>query len=326
MHVAPAAGNAGSAETRFVPVTRCWVCDRTRLKPVYRTRFELQNYWSYDPELTEYTGLSFQLNRCRDCGFGQPDCLPTLPRFFDRLYDLRWPAEWIRTEFDSTYKDFIFATTLRELANRLAPERRTLLDVGAHVGRLLSLAVSAGWTADGIELNPITAAYAAERTQLRVERKSAEQLRAEGRRYWAVTLIDVLEHMPDPLPVLSNLAGLLEPGGWIAIKVPCGPGQLLKERLRARLQRGYKMQLIENLGHVSLFSAGSLRLALRKAGYTSIALTVGAPELLPEHDHAPFLTGSNRIRRGVYELARRLPGGIHTPLALNLQAYAQRAA
>jgi hypothetical protein len=34
---------------------------------------------------------------------------------------------------------------------------------------------------------------------------------------------------------------------------------------------------------------------------------------------------SRWFRRAVYELGSRIPGGVHTPLALNLQAYACRS-
>ena len=51
------------------------------------------------------------------------------------------------------------------------------------------------------------------------------------------------------------------------MKVPCGPVQLLKETWRARLQRGYRATIADNLVHVNHFSPRSLRLALERAGF-----------------------------------------------------------
>ena len=139
----------------------------------------------------------------------------------------------------------------------------------------------------------------------------------------AVTLTDVLEHIPKPLTVLSRAADLLAPGGWIAVKVPCGPSQLLKERWRGRLRPGYRPTVADNLVHVSHFSAPSLRLALERAGFSSIAIEPGAPEL----PQGAGLRGSlsRASRRAVHFAARVVPAAVHTPLALNLQAYARRA-
>ena len=58
------------------------------------------------------------------------------------------------------YKDVIFNGILQALTRRLDPSRRRLLDVGAHAGRFISLARKEGWAAEGLELNPRTAAYA----------------------------------------------------------------------------------------------------------------------------------------------------------------------
>jgi SAM-dependent methyltransferase len=229
------------------------------------------------------------------------------------------------SEFETTTKDLVIDTVLRALARRLPRSQRRLLDVGAHVGRLISRAASAGWRAEGLELNPVTASYAAKRTGLPVEQRGVEYLRRDARTYSAITMIDVLEHIPNPVPVLQNLNTLLEPGGWLAVKVPCGPSQVVKERLRVRLRPGYKFDPSQNLVHVSLFSPRALRVALKRAGFTNLHLTIGAPELALTQTHGARAHLSNAFRRAVYLMARGLPGGVNTPLAMNLQVYAQKA-
>ena len=109
------------------------------------------------------------------------------------------------------------------------------------------------------------------------------------------------------------------------MKVPCGPGQWWKERVLSSLTRGRQISLADNLVHVNHFSPGALRLALARAGFTAIDVRTGAPELLPADGHGPRRAFQNGVRLAVYGAAS-LPGAVHTPLALNLQAYAQMPA
>src|SRR5438045_3204189 len=123
----------------FTPLASCLVCAHTDLRPVYRCIFDLHEYARQDPPLAAYTGQSLALMRCRHCQFGQPEALPALPRYFERMYDQEWSADWIVSEFDLGYKDRIFGTVLDALARRVRPSGATLVDVGAHVGRFIHL-------------------------------------------------------------------------------------------------------------------------------------------------------------------------------------------
>ena len=305
----------------FVDVPACWVCGSATLTRTHDAIMDLDVYRTEHPALAEYTGDNIWFRTCAACGFTQPERLPAFPRFFDFLYDQLWSAEWVRREFESTYKDLIFRSILGQLASRRPPDRR-ILDIGAHAGRFLHLAREAGWQPEGIELNPRTAAYAAERTGLPVHSENVDRLVLAGHGYGAITLTDVLEHIPEPLRLLARAHDALVPGGWIAVKVPSGPAQRFKEGLRARLRRGYRPRLADNLVHVNHFTPASLRLALERAGFDRADVRVGAPEL-PDR---PGLgtTLSNLGRRILYRAGSLLPGGVHTPLALNLQAYARR--
>jgi SAM-dependent methyltransferase len=300
----------------FIAVEHCWVCGGADLRPVHRAIFDLSEYVRQDPPLAAYTGETVDLVACRACGFAQPAVLPALPRFFDRMYDTRWSDAWIEGEHRAIYKDVIFDDILRALDRRVPRDRRRLLDVGAHAGRFIAVARRAGWAAEGLELNPKTAAFAASATGALVHQGNANTFDADGV-YDAVTLTDVLEHIPEPRTLLRRVARFLAPGGWIAVKVPNGPAQRIKERVRGIVRPAYRPTLADNLVHVNHFSPGSLRRALQAEGFTDVSVIAGAPEF-------PEGAAARLIRRLAFLPARVLPGAVHTPLALNLQAYARR--
>jgi SAM-dependent methyltransferase len=220
-------------------------------------------------------------------------------------------------EFDSSYKDLIFRSVLATLGDRVQARSRTLLDIGCHAGRFLQMATEAGWRAEGTEINERTATHAAHRTGVPVHRLGAGQVAELGRRFDAVVLTDVLEHIPEPVALLSTLRTVVTDHGWIAVKVPCGPAQLLKETWRARLSAGYRATIADNLVHINHFSPGALRMALERAGFDEITVAIAAPECPPGSTLASW------FRVALYHIGRRVPGGIHTPIALHLQAFAR---
>jgi len=301
----------------FHPTGPCWVCGGSSRTRFNQAVLDFSAWREQDPDLAACTGERIWLWHCRACGFAQPDRIPALPRFFERMYDQRWSDEWVAAEFESTCKDLIFARIRSTLGKRVQTTPRTLLDVGCHAGRFLRLAGQAGWRAEGTEINERTSAHAAASTGVPVHHLSAERLDELGRRFDAVTLTDVLEHIPQPVALLSNVRRVVADDGWVAIKVPCGPAQLMKETWRARLSRGYRATLADNLVHISHFSPRALRGALERAGFDEITVEIAAPECPPGPWTARF------VRLALFQIGRHVPGGVHTPLALHLQAFAR---
>jgi 2-polyprenyl-3-methyl-5-hydroxy-6-metoxy-1,4-benzoquinol methylase len=302
----------------------CWVCGGTVQERVWSDPFDLSEFARFGAYAHANHPPTW-LVRCRACGFGQPESLPALPDFFDTLYTMDWSPESLDREFDSGYKDEIFRVVLAGLERRLsAGLPKTVLDVGTHVGRFVLLARQAGWDAEGLEFNPLTASYAARRTGATIHQGLAQDLAAAGRRYSALTLNDVLEHIPQPVPLLADLRSLLYPGGIVAVKVPNGPMQRFKERIRRSVLRSASAGVMTRYVHVNHFTVKSLRHCLEGAGFRGVTIAVAAPDFMP----ASF-PGRTRgqalsalLRMSVYRAAGLCPWSVHTPLALNLQAFA----
>ena len=306
----------------MAPVESCWICGCRTLDRVWRDPFDLSAFSRFGVYQHANHAPSYVV-RCARCGFGQPEALPALADFFEILYRIPWSRESLNREFDLGYKDYIFETVIQGLDRRRGNLPRTVLDIGAHVGRFIHKAREAGWDAEGVEFSPITASYAFERTGLPVHQSSAQDLTAKGRRYTAITLTDVLEHIPDPLPLMKELRELLQPGGVIAVKVPHGPMQIFKEALRRDVLDQADAGVMVRFVHVNHFTVDSLKACLENAGFRDVTIVVGAPEFLPATPNRPKReTIKAAITQGIYHLVRHIPGGVRSPLSMHLQAYA----
>jgi SAM-dependent methyltransferase len=118
-------------------------------------------------------------------------------------------------------RELAYQTPRREIAARVPPGTRRLLDVGCASGGLATLLP--GVEVVGIELDEGYAAVA-ERRCARVIRADAEQLARDGLdglgRFDCVVAADVLEHLVDPWSALRAYARLLDPGGAAVVSLP----------------------------------------------------------------------------------------------------------
>jgi len=110
------------------------------------------------------------------------------------------------------------------LIARHVPAGAAVLDIGCASGNLLAaLRDDRGCSAVGLELDP-DAVAAARARGLEVHRTdlTREPLphHLAGRRFDRVILADVLEHLVEPEQVLSQVPGLLAPGGRVVVSVP----------------------------------------------------------------------------------------------------------
>ncbi|MCX6553017.1 MAG: class I SAM-dependent methyltransferase, partial [Acidobacteria bacterium] len=108
------------------------------------------------------------------------------------------------------------------IMQKFMPELREpvrYLDVGCSTGFVVEAAAAAGWRATGIDLNPSAIEFGRQRgLDLHVAALEDEPFQPGS--FQAVSLFDVLEHLPHPGAVVDACLRLLGPGGILLLYVP----------------------------------------------------------------------------------------------------------
>jgi 2-polyprenyl-3-methyl-5-hydroxy-6-metoxy-1,4-benzoquinol methylase len=145
---------------------------------------------------------------------------------------------------------------------------KTVLDVGCATGYLARALVERGCTVSGVELEP----EAAEQARPVLRRLVVGDLAAldldaelEHERFDVVVLGDILEHLVDPVRLLRQAVGLLEPGGSVVISIPhVAHGSLRLALLQGRWE--YLDRGLLDRTHLRFFTRRSLVEMLAEAG------------------------------------------------------------
>jgi len=167
--------------------------------------------------------------RCAGCGLVRADPFPTLEEkrvIETQGYTDEHAFPEVRDFFANCHRDFVEDPVIRGMRRHLdeiesavgAPG--TLLDVGAGTGIFMHLAREHGWRPEGVDICPLAAEKAGREFGLKIAVGPFEEHHFDGRRFDAATMLDVLEHVHDPLATLKRVREVLRPGGAVYIAVP----------------------------------------------------------------------------------------------------------
>jgi SAM-dependent methyltransferase len=211
----------------------------------------------------------FAIVACGDCGLEWRDPFPSadeLAATYAGDYFERWGADTpealarVRAMKEASYARF-----LAELVR--CGGKGSLLDVGCAHGFLLGAARRFGFDVYGVEPNPGAARAAREEFGDRVHAGVLGADAFGGRRFDALTLMDVLEHVPEPKAFLAAARERLVPGGLLMAVLP--NSRSLVARVLGRRWPHYAGE------HLFHWSPRTLESLLRRAGFEVRALRTG---------------------------------------------------
>jgi len=194
----------------------------------------------------------FQMLRCGDCA---------------TLFTARLPS---RVAEAQPYEEYYHAGNLtipafveRRLGEVVARFERyrtdgRWLDVGCGAGALMRAAARRDWTVIGTEVAP-RAAEAVRAQGFEVHLGDLESLRLPDESFDVISLVEVVEHIPEPRELTQTAGRLLRRGGALYVTTPHGHG------ISARVLRS-RWSAVAPPEHLQLFSLRGLDAVLAHAG------------------------------------------------------------
>lgn len=212
----------------------------------------------------------YTLLKCRTCGLLRSEGTPRHGTGEDEFGAL---------DLDTYFKSL--ESLRRQSARNLLEEIEkhvtagAVLDIGCSFGWFLDAAAERGWQTFGIEPSDVAVRHVQSRSKHEVKHGLFPETSFGERRFEAVVLTDVLEHLPDPVTTLAQIAQVLKPGGVLGVRVPNQEGLIYKAAaVLAKATAGgidspmWRMwQLDFPYPHLWYFSPQTLSAVTTRAGY-----------------------------------------------------------
>lgn len=230
----------------------CWVCESTRTS-AYKPRTLTRPLEPGDLQISDANyGATLSLRRCDDCGFifAEGAELAELFRLYEVLEDQGYE--------ESQDSRALQMEWLLDQANAARPGIRSMLDVGAATGLLVELGARRGFEAIGVEPSRSLVEVAKASHGVELLQGTIPHPALAGRTFDVVFLVDVIEHVSDPVALLRDAAQYLAAGGIFVVVTP-DVASVARRLLRRRWWHF-------RLAHVGYFDARSFGTACERAG------------------------------------------------------------
>jgi len=141
-----------------------------------------------------------------------------------------------------------------------------IVDVGCAMGHFVAYAQSQGWDAIGVEPSAWAAEEGRRRHGVTIHATTLDRAPIEAGSCDAIHANHVLEHVVDPVALLTSAARLLRSGGRLVVEVPQELRRPLFDRVLGGLHPALYPARAPDPTHVEFFSAAGLRAAAGRAG------------------------------------------------------------
>jgi len=191
----------------------------------------------------------------------------------DRLYGKEYWTKHVKDDlglpdiYERSRKDLPRRCTywLRDIMRYRLPPARTL-ELGCAHGGLTFLLKMAGYDSYGTEMSPWLCEFAQATFDIPMMCGRIQDILPDSESFDIIILMDVLEHMPDPVDGLAWINRSLKDDGFVVIQTPCWrETQNSFEQMQADNSRF--LELLTPEEHLYLFNELALKQILERTGF-----------------------------------------------------------
>ena len=184
-----------------------------------------EHFCAVPDRLREIVDQSWEILRCRSCGFGRTEPSPG-EKDLMAYYPPGYWGDVVKTLEEFQSGQLLRARSWRQEAEKVRFLERyaqggSLLDVGCADGKFLWGLDAGRWRRTGLEPSRQVVQLVRERIpdiEFVIGNLYSTRLRPGS--FDVITFWHVLEHLPDPRRVLRRVRELLRPGGWLIVSLP----------------------------------------------------------------------------------------------------------
>lgn len=173
--------------------------------------------------------------------------------FSHQEQDLGFSNIFVRSRSDLSERCLHWLRTV--LKYRLPPAKT--LELGCAHGAFVALLRQVGFDSTGLELSPWVVDFSRRTFKVPVLCGPVEEQQIEPASLDIIALMDVLEHLPDPVGTMRHCLGLLKPDGILVIQTPRYQEQKTYDEMVVK--NDPFLQQLKDDEHLYLFSHDSIR-------------------------------------------------------------------
>jgi len=220
----------------------------------------------------------FDVIDCIECGFAHAVPIPTedfLSEYYkDEFVKNRPEGFYKKMESDVPWMNILYNEKYDLLDKYVKSKKPSILDIGSGLGYFLVCGKKRGWKVTGIEPSKESCDYS-EKMGLNIINAylNKNNSLALGK-FDVVHMHEVIEHLPDPLEMVSMAEEMLNPGGILCIASPNDFNPLQESFVKSVGSRQWWIGLPE---HINYFNFQSIENLLTRKGFSILHKTSTFP-------------------------------------------------
>lgn len=241
--------------------------------------------WCGSKDLTDFSEHYFRCNECKTlvCKTRLPEeCFRSgdeTERFYGKDYWLKHVKEAYGIDITERSRNDLSERCihwLREIVKYKLPPARTL-ELGCAHGGLVFLMKFAGYDSTGTEMSPWICDYAQSTFNIPMMCGSLEDLSVHRESFDMIILMDVIEHLTDPVGNLRSIAKVLKDDGVVIIQTPCWR-ETENTYEEMTISNSPFLPMFVEKEHLHLFNENSIKQILADTGFPHLTFE---PQIFP---------------------------------------------